>query len=158
MTADNVIDKAALLISDTSNKRYTRAQMLAELNLILSEISSRCECFKKSAEIQIQDLKRVYEFPADMMQLKQMTLEHITGELIFSTTFETLINSGASFNRPQSNAAAFHAFGHRDRDLNHRLRIFFRELVSDNEFILDPVLTAKSVTPNEDASVLEFGT
>jgi len=157
MTADDIIDRAARLISDPNNKRFTRANMLIELNKILSEVSSVCECFKKSNDIQIQDLKRTYEFPEDLIQLKQMTIEHITGELIFSTTFETLIVSGQSFHRPTANATAFHAFGLNDRDLTNRLRIFFRDLVSDHEFQLDPVLEAVNITPDEDPSVIEFG-
>jgi len=157
MTADDVIDRAARLISDPKNKRFTKPILLIELNKILSEASSAGEFFKKSSDIQIQDLKRTYEFPEDMLQLKQMTIEHITGELIFSTTFETLVVSGISFHRPSAEATAFKAFGFNARDLTNRLRIFFRDLVSDHEFQLDPVLEATNITPDEDPSVIEFG-
>jgi len=156
MTADEVLDRASRLISDPKRTRFTKAVMLVELNNILAEVSSRTEAFKKSADIQIQDERRVYEFPVDMIQLKQMTIEHIVGELVFSTTYETIINSTNLFSQPTSNAILFHAFG--QRELRNRTRIFFRDLVSDHEFIFDPALTADTITPDTDTSTELFGT
>lgn len=157
MTADEVIDRASRLISDPRNKRHTRTVMLAELNKIICDISSETECFKKAAAIQIQDQRRVYEFPEDMLRPVQMTIETIVGELIFSTTYASTVHSGGSNGRNNSQADQFHAFGQRDRRLNRISRIFFRELVSEHQFILDPVLQAESVSPEEDNPTILFG-
>jgi len=156
MTADDVLDRASRLISDPKRNRFVKGVMLVELNNILAEVSSRNENFKKSADIQIQDKKRVYQFPEDMIQLKQMTIEHIVGELIFSTTYETIISSTNLFSQPTANAILFHAFGR--RDISNRLRVFFRDLVSDHEFIFDPAATAENITPDTDESADLFGT
>jgi len=157
MKVSDVIDQIGRRISDPRNNRYKREEILQEINKALRQISSESECHKESAEIQIHDLKRVYEFPPNMIRPLQMTLEHITGELIFSTTFETLVASGNSFNHTSNQSSNHNAYGINAGGRNN-IRIFFRDLVSDHQFIVDPVIEATNVEADTDASVLEFGT
>jgi len=155
-TAQQIVDRAALLMGDSNHELYTEAQKLSELNNLLTEISSRTNCFKKGAEIQIQDTKRVYDFPADMLELRQMTIEIIDGDIIFGTSYESLVNSGDDFNSANTLGEQWHAPLSGGRLTKGSVRVHFRDLVSDNEFIVDPVITQDNVVPY-DKTELYFG-
>jgi len=156
-TGTEKIDLAALRMGDTDDHIFTRAEKFLELNNIYVEVSSRLECYKKEIDIQIQDGRRSYTFPVDMIAPKQLTLEIVTGDLFFSTTFQSLVEGGYQgagnsvgdyWNAPGSRVAGAAGVGHN--------RIFFRELNSYNEFIVDPLMQSNSIRPI-DKSVIAFG-
>ena len=150
MTADQVIKKCNRRMGDFDNNIFKVEEKLDELNDLLVEVVSRLQCFKKSADIQIQVGRRTYQFPPDMLRLKQMTLETITGEIVFSKSYESIFNQGDIFNQGSTRASAFFAPGTEKNTTRSNFKIFFRELVSDNEFIVDPVLTDKNVNADSD--------
>jgi len=144
-TAESIINRVGLFMGDTDDVTFTRAQKLAELNeVITGEVSSRTLCYARDAKIQVVENEMTYQFPSDMLELKQITMTDISGEIILPTSYSYLVRSESSFNR---------TFLSNPRELRETQfgrvggeKIFFRDLSSDNEFIFDPTYDGENLT------------
>lgn len=159
MLASTVITDANRRMGDAGNKVFSNAEKLAELNKLLQVVASRTGCFKKQYDIQIQDQQRIYTLPSDLLQLLQVTVEVIDGELIFSSNYQALFNSGRINGQPFSTSgwgpgAPLGAewinggnSGLAGLTSPASVKVRFSDLVSHNEIMIDPLLTTGNVRP-----------
>lgn len=167
MIASTVLDETRLRMGDVGDDVYTEAEKLSELNKLLRLVASRTACYKKQVDVQIQDQNMIYTLPTDLLQLLQITIEVVDGELIFDSSYASLFNAGripgALYNvggtgtedlgittihaptqpwnlgpRPAGNGSMFD---------NTRVKVRFSDLVSHNEIMLNPVLDTATLRP-----------
>jgi len=144
-TAAEIINKMGQLMGDNDDITFTRPEKLDEINTVNQDrISSDTLCFSKTATIQVRDKSNVYEFPEDLLQLKQMSIDELEGELVLPTTYNYLIRSTTGFD------SNFHN-NPREAEANTRsfiggVKIYFRDLSPDNEFIFDPKFDGEKLT------------
>ena len=158
-TLGSVRAKVDLILGDSKNTLYGEDQKNAQINESLQDIVAETKCHVRRKTIQMRDRKTTYEFPIDMLQPVNITLFQIRGSLIFNTVYQTMVSTGTDFNVNDGLAASWNAPGTRSGSGNlNRSNNYaqFREIVSDHEFILDPVFDAEVINPNN-PQVVAFG-
>ncbi len=154
-TLGQELTKLNLIIGDNDDELFTEQEKINAINQALYDIVSDTGCNVAQVEVQIKDIRTTYEFPEDMIQLRLMSLFELRGNIIFNTTFQSMFNDGTNFNLPNDLAFEWHAPGtHSKGVLNHN--IFFREFVSFNEFMIDPVFELESLNPPNPTEI-KFG-
>ena len=159
MLASTVITDANRRMGDAGNTVFSAAEKLAELNKLLQVVASRTGCYKKQYDIQIQDQQRIYTLPADLLQLLQVTVEVIDGELVFSTNYQSMFNSGRVNGQPFSTSGWGPGAPLGVEWINGgntglagltspaSVKVHFSDLVSHNEIMIDPLITTGNVRP-----------
>ena len=151
----NVRDEVDLKIGDQTNTLYSVAEKNDQINDSLQDVVSDAKCHIRRAEIQMRDRKTTYDFPDDMLQPINLTLFTIRGILIFNTVYENIVMQGDDFSSPNSLAVSFNAPGTRSDRRNFNF-VQFREIVSDHQFIINPLFDAETINP-DNPQVVQFG-
>lgn len=149
MTAQDVIDRARLLMGDQRGQRFEDADMLLELNAILRECSADLGWYRNTATVPVCDAKRIYDLPEDLITLKTIALDsEFIGTIILSRTYRDVAVTGVSDNNMVGAQYWGVPFARTLGAGSPSSPVYFKDTVNANQFVLEPAITAEDPQPS----------
>lgn len=148
MTVNEILTRARIFLGDQRKGRFTDEEMIVELNAVLRESSAEMGWFRQTAGIPVRDAQRIYELPTDLIKLKTIALDsEFRGAVIMARTYRDVVVAGSSANDVSASRYWGFPVG---SPLGSALNpVYFKDTVSNNEFVIEPPILAEDPQPAE---------
>ena len=142
-TGQQIVNRVCELINDRGHHEFSEARVLEEVNTVLQEkISSETKPYIREHYEQIKNRTFKYSFPVDLLEPKAVAMDRIDGQIVMSENWSSLGKQNTGTFNSTSYNYTYESDPSVYRKYSTYYRTFFRDIVSENEFLLTPQMDA----------------